>query len=303
MQKPLSLSLSFSRPFVPRRLAGGVVSCIVVGMLAACGAKSDKASTQVAAKVNKDEISVHQVNFMLQRQGAVAPGREQQVSQEVVERLIDQQLALQQAEELKIDRDPQVLQAVDAARREILARAYLERMSSSITKPTSQEIRQYYAARPLLFAQRRIYDLREVNIEATPEQLQRLQPKLAAARNADELVTVLRSAGLRHEVRQSSTAPETLPLAMVERVASLGAGQSLMLTAQGGAKVLFLVDARPAPLDETTAAPRIERFLVNERKRQVFEQDLKALRAKAQIEYLGAFAQAPSDAASTPAAN
>jgi EpsD family peptidyl-prolyl cis-trans isomerase len=303
MQKPLSLSSSFSRPFMPRRLAGVVVSCVVVGVLAACGAKNDKASTQVAAKVNKDEISVHQVNFMLQRQGAVAPGREQQVSQEVVERLIDQQLALQQAEELKIDRDPQVLQAVDAARREILARAYLERMSSSIAKPTSQEIRQYYAARPLLFAQRRIYDLREVNIEATPEQLQRLQPKLAAARNADELVAQLRSAGLRHEVRQSSTAPETLPLAMVERVASLGAGQSLMLTAQGGAKVLFLVDARPAPLDETTAAPRIERFLVNERKRQVFEQDLKALRAKAQIEYLGAFAQAPSDAASAPTAN
>lgn len=294
---------SISRWPAPSRIGRSVCGVALVLLLAACGAKSDKTATQVAAKVNKDEISVHQVNFMLQRQGSVAPGQEQQLSQEAVERLIDQQLALQKAEELKIDRDPQVMQAVDAARREIVARAYLERMSSSISKPTAQEIRQYYAAKPLLFAQRRIYDLREVNIEATPQQIQQLQSKFATARNADELSAQLRAAGLRHEVRQSSTAPESLPMAVVDRVASLGPGQSLVLTAPGGAKVVYLVEARPAPLDEAAAAPRIERFLINERKRQVFEQDLKALRAKAQIEYVGAFAQAPADAASSPTAN
>ena len=296
---------TLSIPSIPALPHVGRAACgaALVLLLAACGAKSDKTATQVAAKVNKDEISVHQVNFMLQRQGSVQPGQEQQVSQEAVERLIDQQLALQKAEELKIDRDPQVMQAVDAARREIVARAYLERMGASIAKPTQQEIRQYYAAKPLLFAQRRIFDLREVNIEATPQQLQQLQSKLAAARNADELSAMLRTAGLRHEVRQSSTAPESLPMAIVDRVASLGPGQSLVLTAPGGAKVVYLVEARPAPLDEAAATPRIERFLVNERKRQVFEQDIKALRAKAQIEYVGAFAQAPADAASSPAAN
>jgi EpsD family peptidyl-prolyl cis-trans isomerase len=294
---------SISRWPAPSRIGRSVCGAALVLLLAACGAKSDKTATQVAAKVNKDEISVHQVNFMLQRQGSAAPGQEQQLSQEAVERLIDQQLALQKAEELKIDRDPQVMQAVDAARREIVARAYLERMSSSISKPTAQEIRQYYASKPLLFAQRRIYDLREVNIEATPQQIQQLQSKLATARNADELSAQLRAAGLRHEVRQSSTAPESLPMAVVDRVASLGSGQSLVLTAPGGAKVVYLVEARPAPLDEAAAAPRIERFLINERKRQVFEQDLKALRAKAQIEYVGAFAQAPADAASSPTAN
>lgn len=296
-------TLSTSRlPALPR-VGRAACGAVVVLLLAACGARSDKAATQVAAKVNKDEISVHQVNFMMQRQGAAAPGQEQQVSQEAVERLIDQQLALQKAEELKIDRDPQVMQAVDAARREIVARAYLERMGSGISKPTPQEIRQYYASKPQLFAQRRIYDLREVNIEAAPEQIQQLQHKLATARNADDLSAMLRAAGLRHEVRQSSTAPESLPMVVVDRVAALGPGQSLVLTAPGGAKVVYLVEARPAPLDEAAAAPRIERFLLNERKRQVFEQDLKALRAKAQIEYVGAFAQAPADAASSPTAN
>lgn len=296
-------TLSTSRlPALPR-VGRAACGAVVVLLLAACGARSDKAATQVAAKVNKDEISVHQVNFMMQRQGAAAPGQEQQVSQEAVERLIDQQLALQKAEELKIDRDPQVMQAVDAARREIVARAYLERMGSGISKPTPQEIRQYYASKPQLFAQRRIYDLREVNIEAAPEQIQQLQHKLATARNADDLSAMLRAAGLRHEGRQSSTAPESLPMVVVDRVAALGPGQSLVLTAPGGAKVVYLVEARPAPLDEAAAAPRIERFLLNERKRQVFEQDLKALRAKAQIEYVGAFAQAPADAASSPTAN
>lgn len=289
---------------IPRRLSLAA-SCGALVLLAACGAsKSDKAATQVAAKVNKEEISVHQVNFLLQRQGGGAPaGQEQQLTQDAVERLIDQQLALQKAEELKIDRDPQVMQAVDAARREIVARAYLERMTAGTPKPTAQEIRQYYAAKPQLFAQRKVYDLREVNIEATPERLQPLQAKLSAAKNADELLSLLRSTGIRHELRQTSAAPESLPLEMVDKIAALGPGQALVFSAQGGAKVVFLVEARPAPLDEATAAPRIERFLVNDRKRAMFEQDLKALRAAAKIEYLGAFAQAPADAASAPAAN
>lgn len=68
--------------------------------LAGCGSKDDKKpASQVAAKVNAEEISVHQINFVLSRSGAgnVTPEQAPKVRREVLEKLVDQQLAVEQA--------------------------------------------------------------------------------------------------------------------------------------------------------------------------------------------------------------
>ena len=60
-----------------RRLCMGVVAAAMmttIVMLAGCGdKKKDKPASQTAAKVNKEEITVHQINFVLQQQRCLAP--------------------------------------------------------------------------------------------------------------------------------------------------------------------------------------------------------------------------------------
>ncbi|GAB4114513.1 MAG: hypothetical protein Fur0014_17120 [Rubrivivax sp.] len=97
-------------------------------MLAACGDRKDKAASQTAAKVNKEEITVHQINFVLQQQRGLKPEQAEAAGRQVLERLIDQELAVQKADELKLDRDPRVVQQLEAVRREVLARAYAEKV-------------------------------------------------------------------------------------------------------------------------------------------------------------------------------
>ena len=107
-----------------RAAARQATLAVLVGTLAVvagCGDKKDKAS-QTAAKVNRDEITVHQINFVLQQQRGLRPEQADAASKQILERLIDQQLALQKADELKIDRDPRVVQQLEAAKREILDR-------------------------------------------------------------------------------------------------------------------------------------------------------------------------------------
>ena len=290
-------ALPSRHPGVVRR-SSLLLACALAVLTTACGDKS-KPATQVAARVNNEEISVHQVDFVLQRRGEIAATDAARVGHEALDRLIDQELALQKASELGLDRDPQISRAIDAARREILAQAYVDRMTASVAKPTPQEIKQYYDSRPALFAQRNIYDLHEINVVASAEQLQPLQAKLSAAKNSDEALAVLKGANLQHDLRHSSIAPESLTPALLERITSLGRGRALVLNAQGGAKVIFVTDVRPAPMPEAAAAPKIERYLVVERKRQVALQDVKNLRATARIEYLGAFAQAEQVAPTT----
>jgi EpsD family peptidyl-prolyl cis-trans isomerase len=108
--------------------------------LAGCGDKKEsKGATQTAVKVNKEEITVHQINFMLQQQRGLKPEQAEAASKQILERLIDQELALQKATELKLDRDPRVMQQLEAAKREIVSRAYLEKAGEAASKPTADE--------------------------------------------------------------------------------------------------------------------------------------------------------------------
>ena len=72
-----------------------VVALTLTAVLAGCGDKSkDKAPSQTAAKVNKEEITVHQINLVLSQQRAQSPEQSASAAGVVLERLIDQELAL-----------------------------------------------------------------------------------------------------------------------------------------------------------------------------------------------------------------
>ncbi|PTT80817.1 peptidyl-prolyl cis-trans isomerase, EpsD family, partial [Pelomonas sp. HMWF004] len=235
-------------------------------LLAACGGdKGDKAS-QTAAKVNKEEITVHQINFVLQRQPGLKPEQAEAASRQVLERLIDQELAVQKAQEQKLDRDPRVVQQIEAAKREIIARAYVERVGESVSKPTNEEIAKYYADKPSLFSDRRIYSLQELQIEAKPEQFAAVREKLSAAKTLDEFAQYLKSADIRFSGNQAVRAAEQLPLASLDAISKMKDGDSVVSPSATGLTVLFLVSSRSQPVDEARARPAIEAFLVNQRK-------------------------------------
>jgi hypothetical protein len=80
-------------------------------------------------------------------------------------------------------------------------------------------------------------------------------------------------------------------------------GQHLFNAMPGGAQVLVLAGSRSQPVDEARAVPAIEQFLLNERKRKVIDDDLKALRSGSKIEYVGEYAKAGGAAAPAVAAS
>lgn len=268
-------------------------------LLAGCGDKKDKAASQTAAKINKDEVTVHQINFVLQQQRGLKPEQADAASRQILERLIDQQLALQKGDDLKVDRDPRVVQQLEAARREILARAYLEKVGEAAAKPTADEIQKYYIEKPALFSDRRIYSIQEIAIEARPDQLTELRERLSAAKNINEFIEYLKSKDFRFSGNQAVRAAEQLPLNSLDAFSRMKDGQAMLVPAANGVQVVFLAGSRSQPVSEEQSRPAIEQYLLNERKRKLVEDDIKALRAAAKIEYVGKFAEA---AASAPGA-
>ena len=282
-------------------LRSALAACALLGAaggLAGCGAK-ESATTQTAARVNKEEITVHQVGAQLSQQ-AVKPDQVQDAERQILERLIHRELAVQKAMELKLDREPKVVQAIDSARQDIIARAYADKLGEGAAKPTPAEIRKYYDEHPALFSERKIYQLQEVAVEADTKQVEALKVALPSIKTPDDLVTYLKNNNLKFASSASVRAAEQLPLPVLPVFARMSEGQSMLSPTPKGAQIIILRGVRSQPVDGERASRAIEQFLLNEQKRKLMADDLKALRAAAKIDYRGRFAASAPPPADAP---
>jgi len=283
--------------FASQRLA--LITALLGAMLVAgCGGDSkDKPASQTAAKVNGDEVTVHQINAELQRAtgGNIPQGANTEVAtKRLLEGLIDQTLLVQQAKESKLDRDPQVLQLLESSRRQILAQAYIDRQAAA-SPPTPDEIKEFYAKNPDLFEKRRIYAFREFLFERA-SMTEQIRDQLNVAKSPADIAKTLTDAGIRYRETNSRRPAEALPIEALPKIAKLAKGDSIVFNDQNLASVMMLLDyaEQGVPLDRAT--PMIQQFLVNQKKREIAQNQVKELRGKAKIEYVGTYAKTEGDA-------
>lgn len=277
---------------------------LVAASLVACSNKSDpKAATQVAAKVNDAEVSVHQINQVLQ-QSKVTPEQAPAARTQALTRLVDQEIVVQRAMQQKLDRDPAVMMQIEAARREILQRAYAEQIGAGAAKVTESEIKDYYTQHPELFSQRRIFTYRVLAIQADKAQHSAIQEELAKAKSVDEVVVWLKAQNIRHAADGATRAAEQIPMQFLPRLHQMKDGQVIVATNANGLEAIQLLQSKTEPVAEDRARQVIEAFLTNQRKTELIQKELADLRAKAKIEYMGDFKPAAQSApaAAAPAA-
>lgn len=280
------------------RISMGVLVMAVAISVAGCGdKKKDREASQVAAKVNGDEITVHQINNELTRLGNVAPEQAKQAANQVLKALVEQQTLVQKALEDKMDRDPQVVQALDAARRQILAQSYIQKLTANVAKSTDAEIADYYQKNPAFFAERRVYRLQEVVVQTTPSNVETIKGELAKAKQLSDFIQWLKDQKIPARAVQSVKAAEQLPMDLVPRFAKMQNGQALNLMSGDKMNIFIVVDSQGQPRTLEQSKADIERYLTNARKREVAMAELKKLREKGKIEYLGTYSDAGKDAA------
>src|SRR5678815_43083 len=120
-------------------------------------------------------------------------------------------------------------------RREIISRAYLEKVGEGAPKPSDAEVEAYYRAHPALFSERRVYSLQEVNIEASPEQVEGLKKTLVGSKTFADFVAYLKANNVKFAGAEAVRAAEQLPLASVDAFAKMKDGQAVFNARPGGA--------------------------------------------------------------------
>ncbi|MDE2402303.1 MAG: EpsD family peptidyl-prolyl cis-trans isomerase [Burkholderiales bacterium] len=278
-----------------RALQRAALLPIVLAAVLAAGCNKDSKdggkASQAAARVNGEELTVHQINLILERQQGIKPEQAEQASRQILEGLIDQELAVQKAVDQKMDRDPQIVQMLDAARRSILGRAYLEKTAqAAVGAPSADDVKKYYNDHPALFAQRRIYMLQDFSIQGDQAQIADVMPKLQATNSSQAFVDALKASGLKFAVNQVTQPAEALPLNVVDKFNTIKDGEGMYQPLNGGLKVVLVAASKQQPLTMDQAKPLIERFLTESRRQEFIQKEAKNLRTSAKIEYIGKFA-------------
>ena len=272
----------------------------VAALLSACGKKSEDTSAAVAT-VNGEKISQDQLDFAVKQIVAARPGASAPEAATVLQSLVEQRLAVQKAEKDKLDRNPGVLQALEAARKDALARYYVEQFAAKVPKPTADEVKQYFDGHPANFGERKVYVIQKVDARVSPDQAGPLSASAQAANGAAAVAELLKAKASATQVTQSAQPAESLgPL--LPKISTMSVGQTIAIPQPQGLTALTLVEIRPQPATLEQAKGPIEQILWNQRKREALQAETKELRSKARIDYLGKFAPGttPATAASAP---
>lgn len=282
------MNTSFSRIYLPVWLG-------VVVAIAGCDGKQNVSSTdtaKVVAQVNGAKLTEDQVKTALQRIPNLNKDRTKEASLQIARSLVEQELLVQKAEQEKLTDDPKVKAMLEAARKQVLAQAYMEKKLGPPALPTAGEITAYYNQHPELFGQRKLYQLQEVAIKAPASEHEAIRAQLAAAKSLNEFGGWLKSKNYPINATQEIKAAEQLPAPLLAKLQTMPDGQATIVTAPDGLVILVLAGSRLQPVTEAQAKPAIERLVQAQKRREVAKQELDKLKAAAKIEYLGDYVEA-----------
>ena len=285
-----TISLNKAEKSVSRKWVASTALLLVIAVsLGACSSKEKKGG-QSLVKVDGEEITMLQLNEELQRAN-VQPVQQEAASKQLLESLIDRQLISAEAARNKIDRTPEVMQAIAHAKTQIITQAYLKSISSKATKPTKAEIDDYFQKHPELFSNRKQFEMISIAIVSSDLNAE-LKSAIDAAKSLDEVAAWL----VKHDVKflkgKGTRSSADLPAEMLTNLLNLPKGAMFIVNEGDKSMIVSVVNIKETPVAAKDTAPQIEQYLINSRTKEILQTEIAHLRSLAKIEYLNASAPA-----------
>jgi EpsD family peptidyl-prolyl cis-trans isomerase len=270
-------------------------------VLTACGEKANSPAHtgQWVAKVNGQEITIHQVNVELNNAGPAVAGMPAEVAQRrVVETIVERQLLVDAAVKAKQDREPDVIQAIEQAKQQIIAQAYLRKTLGSHLAPSQDDISEYYNKNPDLFAKRKQFEMRQLSVDSTAFN-DALAQAVDSAKSIDDVETSFSAKNVKFVKGRILRTSTDLPPQMRESMDKLLGGKPFVIHNGPNVIVATMSVIGEAPLSLQEAAPQIAQYLANTRGRDATAAEIARLRKDAHIEYQTGYGPAAPDASKT----
>lgn len=261
-------------------------SALVIIFLAGCEDTTPKDNTQVVATVNNQEITVHQLNQAISSMGEQGQTADMQSMREaVLQNMIVQTLMQQEANKADLDRDPQVMQSIEAAKRQVLASAYMQQYTTITPSVSDADVEGYYASNTDLFANRKLFVYDQVTVEADSPKYLDAQKKLQQIDDLKSFTAWLDNNNVPFNTITKSKTSENIQPNLLKALSTLDIGQVGFLNLADGLVIIQVKDKQQQPVKLEMAAPAIKTHLQNQQRKQQVEQVVAMLKQDAVIKY------------------
>jgi EpsD family peptidyl-prolyl cis-trans isomerase len=272
-----------SRPAATAALAALLAPIVL--LLGACSEQPADQPTQVMARVGGTEITALQLEHAAK--ASRAPAGSAVDRRQMIDKLVDRELAVQQALARKLDRQPDVMLRLEELRRDVLATAFAEQVAAAAPKPTAQAVQAFHAAHPELFAQRKVYRLREIVVPLPSAQLDEVKARLLKRQPPAEIAAWLAREQARFTQQEVLRAAEQVPIEALRRLHAAAEGETAIFEAPQALYVYQVLGAHPSPLDFKAAEPLIAAHLARQEGERAMRATLQGLRANTAVEITG----------------
>lgn len=250
-----------------------------------------KASGQVVATVDGEEITSLQLRTELGNFGSRDPEVMKAAQQQALQRIIMRKLIAKKAREEKLDKGTDYTLQVERGQEALLAQLYQRKLASKAPPPTKAEAEAYVAGNPQRFSQRKVLFVDQVI--AAPNKLSpdRLRPLKSLA----EVKALLDSEGVQYQTNAVVLDTLSADPRLVSGIANLPPGEVFVIP-QGGA-ILFnhVSDSRAVPFTGDMATAYAMNALRQQKAGEVVTKQITDMRkaAESKIVYNPAFKPPP----------
>lgn len=260
-------------------------------LLAGCKneSKANATPSQVLARVNGDEITVNQLNYLLASQKVA----DDKTKQAMLDNLVMQDVLVQKAIELKLDRDPRVLSSIEFSRRQILAQAVVATEVGKLPDITSADVQKFYSDHPNLFEKHAVYGFSTFLIPAAALN-DTLNQALDKAHSVPEVRAALQTAGVTFKESTQRAPAEQVPLQLLDKLAAIKPGDTAAMVHGDQAMLLHVDSVDPSPVALKDATPSIQAYIQKQRSDSLAKDKMELLKKTAKVEYVQQFASAPA---------
>jgi EpsD family peptidyl-prolyl cis-trans isomerase len=269
--------------------------CLLLG---ACGGdKTPKG--QVAATVNKDEITLIDLRNEMGSYRAPDPKTQKLAERAALDQIVTRKLLAEAARKQKLDKTPEYAQAKEKLDETLLIRQWQERIVKSVPAPSKDEIERFVAGHPDLYTAHKVLLIDQIRMPRVNDA--QLFNQLRPLNSLEEVAQLLASKKIPFQQGAGEVDTLQVPPDVVAKLLSLPAGEVFVLP-QGELLVIGKireVQVRPLPAD--VPAKHAQQLLKQTRTRETVQRELGSALAAARndkeaVKYAKAFEPPPAKA-------
>ncbi len=250
--------------------------------------------TQVVAKSGGREVTLSELRVEMARLGLSSsdPAAERLALDSIIER----SLLAQAARAADLHRRPEAVLRMKSAEEQALADLYLA-TASQPPEPTPEEIEDFIAANPSLFAERRIYDFQILSLPTLAFDEKALAPLFDEERDFATLSGALRAKGVQHALTGATQPSTAFPKPVREQLARYSVSDNIVIKGDAQTQIMKIMRAERETSPTSEWRPFARRMLVDEAAASRARELVARLKGKAEIAYYRLGAAPPTSAA------